>query len=103
MYEMLSEADHPTTRKSLWSLCNGRTTREASKRESREVMSCTPSYETGDYLLINDQGKIVAVSGNTDFWDSGVGWEKDARFDSDEQPYNIAQVISTKVHEEHDD
>ena len=67
-------------------------------------MSCTPSYETGDYLLINDQGEIVAVSGNTDFWDlDGTKWEKEARFNSDDQPYNIAQVISTKVNGEHDD
>ena len=69
-------------------------------------MSCTPSYETGDYLLINDQGEIVAVSGNADFWDLGGGgakWEKDARFNSEDEPYNIAHVISTKVNGEHDD
>jgi hypothetical protein len=66
-------------------------------------MSCTPNYETGDYILINDQGEIVAVSGNTDFWSVGSKWEKAAHFNSEDEPYNIAKVISTKVNEEHDD
>ena len=26
-------------------------------------------YDPGDYLLINKHGQIVAVSGNSDFWD----------------------------------
>jgi hypothetical protein len=68
-------------------------------------MTCTPSYETGDYLLVNDRGEIVAVSGNMDFWDLDGREAKWASnyFNSDDEPYNIAKVIWTKVNEEHDD
>ena len=35
------------------------------------------NYETGDYLLIDTNGEIQAVSGNSDFWEDGVVPRKD--------------------------
>lgn len=48
-------------------------------------------YSLGDYLLINAQGEIEAVSGNTDFWDGPVEtWPNVSEFGA----FVIARVIS---------
>ncbi len=32
--------------------------------------------DIGDYLLISEDGKVKAVSGNTEFWDGeNLGWD----------------------------
>jgi hypothetical protein len=52
-------------------------------------------HDPGDYLLINNRGQIVAVSGNSEFWDEE---ETMPELDQEKDSYLIVKVVEIQSH-----
>jgi hypothetical protein len=72
------------------------------KRHAQEVLAesqtrkedRTPEvYDINDYLLIDQQGKVQGVSGNTDFWDCEPGYESQMPPVNPSGTYTVAKVV----------